>query len=281
MSNVKSIIVDVGELPTKDPVLKPNILELFSLKGKVASITGSSQGIGYAIAESFAQAGADIALWYNSTPADELAASLSSKYGVTVRAYKCPIDDFSEVHKTINKQVEDFGRIDVFVANAGVAWSKGEILGMSDDEGQREWRKIWSLDVDAVYYCAKSVGEVFKKQGYGSFIATASMSGHIVNFPQMQSPYNAAKAAVLHLMKSFAIEWAGFARVNTVSPGYIKTEMTKSIPLETRAHWWPIIPMGREGLPQELAGAYLYLASDASTYTTGSDIKVDGGYCAV
>ena len=106
------------------------------------------------------------------------------------------------------------------------------------------------------------------------------MSGHIVNVPQMQAPYNAAKAGVLHLGKSLAIEWAPFARVNTISPGYIATEISDFVPAEVKAKWWQLIPLGREALAQELVGAYLYFASDASTYTTGSDLLVDGGYSA-
>jgi sorbose reductase len=107
------------------------------------------------------------------------------------------------------------------------------------------------------------------------------MSGHIVNVPNYQTCYNVAKAGCLHLGKSLAVEWAGFARVNTVSPGYVDSGLSDFLPYETRAKWWSLIPLGREALPQELVGAYLYLASDASTYTTGSDIRIDGGYCSV
>ncbi|KAF5210168.1 hypothetical protein E0198_003034 [Clavispora lusitaniae] len=110
---------------------------------------------------------------------------------------------------------------------------------------------------------------------------TASMSGHIVNVPNYQTCYNASKAAVLHMSKSLAVEFAGFARVNTVSPGYTDTPLSDFVPTSQRAKWWGLTPMGREALPTELAGAYLYLASDLSTFTTGTDIRVDGGYCSV
>jgi sorbose reductase len=102
------------------------------------------------------------------------------------------------------------------------------------------------------------------------------MSGHIVNIPQAQAVYNAAKSAVIHFCKSLAVEWAGFARVNTVSPGYIATEISGFVPAETKKIWHQKTPMGREGLANELKGAYLYFASDASTYTTGSDLICDG-----
>lgn len=276
----KSYIKDVGDLPTQLPdVASSSIMDMFSLKGKVASVTGSSAGIGYAVAEAFAQAGADVAIWYNNRPADDKAKLLAEKYNVKAAAYKCPIDDSEAVKNTIEQIEKDFGTIDIFVANAGVAWTTGSI--MDEESTEEEYRKVMSCNVDGVYYCAKNVGKIFKKNKKGSFIITASMSAHIVNYPQIQSPYNASKAAVLHLAKSLAVEFAGFARVNTVSPGYILTELTDFIEEDLKAKWWSIIPMGREGLPKELAGAYLYLASDASSYTTGSDIVVDGGYTIV
>lgn len=271
----------IGLLPRPDPVLAPNVLDLFSLKDKVASITGSATGIGYCVAEAYAQAGADICLWYydkftSTEEALEKAARLSRTYSVRVKAYLCEITDLAAVATTIKQQVEDFGTIDVFVANAGIPWTKGPLVEADDDEA---WHRVVSVDLDGVYYCAKNVGKVFKEKGRGSFIVTASMSGHIVNVPQLQAPYNAVKAGCLHLAKLLAVEWAGFARVNLVSPGYMKTEISDFLPNEIRSHWWSLTPLGREGMPRELVGAYLYLASDASTFTTGSDIRVDGGYC--
>ncbi|WPK26409.1 hypothetical protein PUMCH_003762 [Australozyma saopauloensis] len=268
---------EIGPLPAKGPKTGKTIQELFSLKGKVASVTGSSSGIGWAVAEAYAQSGADVAIWYNSTPAEEKAKQLADKYGVRAKAYKCNISDYELVTKTINQIEEDFGALDVFVANAGVPWTSGK---SHEVEGLGDWQKIIDLDLSGVYYCAKAVGPIFKKNGHGSFIITASMSGHIVNVPQLQAPYNAAKAACIHLAKSLAVEWAPFARVNSVSPGYILTDISEFCPDEMKGRWHSLIPLGREGETQELVGAYVYLASDASTYTTGTDLLVDGGYCA-
>ncbi|CUM64588.1 uncharacterized protein PRCAT00002196001 [Priceomyces carsonii] len=266
----------VGSLPTKPPSLSHKVLDLFSLKGKVASVTGSSGGIGYAVAEAYALAGADVAIWYNSRPAEDKAKAISEKHGVKCKAYKCNISDAEEVERVVNQIEKDFGTIDIFVANAGIPWTDGPCI---DVEGLDSWKKVIDLDFNGVFYCAKAAGRIFKKHGKGSLVITASMSGHIVNVPQLQAPYNAAKAACLHLGKSLAVEWAPFARVNTISPGYIATEISDFVPQEMKEKWWSLIPLGREGLPEELVGAYLYLASDASTYTTGSDIIVDGGYC--
>jgi len=156
------------------------------------------------------------------------------------------------------------------------------------------YHKVISTDLDSVFYCARAAGEIWRKQytsgglsstgeklqNYtgGSFISTSSMSGHIVNIPNFQSAYNAAKAGVRHLTSSLAVEWVRFARANSVSPGYMATEISDFVPPETKAIWRQHIPMGREGEARELKGAYLYLASAASSYTTGSDLVVDGGY---
>ncbi|OBA24483.1 NAD(P)-binding protein [Metschnikowia bicuspidata var. bicuspidata NRRL YB-4993] len=276
MVNESVINKDLGALPTKGPQTGRHINDLFSLKGKVASITGSSGGIGWAVAEAYAQSGADVAIWYNSKPAEDKAAYLEKTYGVKAKAYKCNVSSFEDVQKTILSIEKEFGGLDIFVANAGVPWTAGK--SVEAENPIEEWSKVIDLDLSAVYYCATVAGKIFKKNGKGSFIITASMSGHIVNVPQLQAPYNAAKAACIHLSKSLAVEWAAFARVNSVSPGYIRTEISDFVPDDIKGRWHSLTPLGREGETQELVGAYVYLASDASTYTTGTDILVDGGY---
>lgn len=152
-------------------------------------------------------------------------------------------------------------------ANAGVI-----------DSSSKEWDHVVQVDLSGVAYCAKAVGTHFKKQGHGSFVITASMSGHIVNYPQEQTSYNVAKAGCIHLAKSLANEWRDFARVNSISPGYIDTGLSDFIDTKTQDLWRSFIPLGRNGDAKELKGAYVYLISDASTYTTGADIVIDGGY---
>ncbi|CAI5759370.1 unnamed protein product [Candida verbasci] len=267
---------EVGPLPTKEPKIPNNILDAFSLKGKVASVTGSSGGIGWAVAEGYAQAGADVCIWYNSHPADDKAEYLEKTYGIKSKAYKCNINDPKLVEAVIFQQEKDFGKIDIFVANAGIAWTWGPEINVNDDF--EKWRKVVDLDLNAVYYCAHAIGKIFREQGHGSLVITSSMSASIVNIPQMQAAYNAAKAGVKHLSKSLAVEWAAFARVNSVSPGYIATHLSAFAEPEVKNKWLQLIPLGREANPKELVGAYLYLASDASTYTTGCDLAVDGGY---
>ncbi|CEP60966.1 SDR family oxidoreductase LALA0_S02e03730g [Lachancea lanzarotensis] len=272
------------EVPRPAPKLPKNVKDMFSLKGKVACISGASSGIGGAVAVAFAQAGADIAVWYNSHDGlIETAKELAKEYKVKAIAYKCPVTDEKKVYDTIQQVLKDFGgKIDVFVANAGIAGSSGSLVEAEErGEASEEWDRILQTNFQGVYYCSKFIGSVFKKQGHGSLIATASMSGHIVNVPQLQTCYNATKAGVIHMAKSLAVEWASYARVNTVSPGYITTPISGFAADKIKERWLELTPLGREGLPEELVGAYLYLASDASTFTTGSDIIVDGGYCCI
>ncbi|ODM15373.1 hypothetical protein SI65_09314 [Aspergillus cristatus] len=267
------------------PPAHQSLMGLFSLKGKTAIVTGAGAGIGLAVAQGFAEAGANVALWYNSNQKTaERAAEIESKYGVQCKAYQVDIKDPQAVENAVNLVVKEFnGRLDIMVANSGIPWTQGPMVDSEVDH----YSNVVKTDLDGTFYCAKAAAAQWRKQKkegniegfrYGSFIATASMSGHIVNIPQLQAAYNAAKAGVIHLCKSLAVEWVQFARANSVSPGYIATEISSFVAEDTKNIWKDKIPMGREGEAQELKGAYLYLASDASSYTTGADILVDGGY---
>ncbi|KAJ4863807.1 hypothetical protein V8C43DRAFT_271925 [Trichoderma afarasin] len=267
------------------------VLPLFSLKGRTAIVSGAGAGIGLAVAEAFAEAGANVAIWYNSNKqAVTSAENIAKTYGVKSKAYQVNVTSAEDVDKAITEIVKEFnGRLDIFVANSGIPWTEGAFIDGSVETA----RNVMAINVDGVMWCAKSAGAHFRRQKEqgttidgkplenfiaGSFIATASMSGSIVNIPQLQAVYNSSKAAVIHFCKSLAVEWTGFARVNTVSPGYILTEISTFCSPETKNIWKGKIVMGREGQTGELKGAYLYLASDASSYTTGLDMIVDGGY---
>lgn len=258
--------------PKAVPNIPENVLEQFRMKGRVVVVNGASDGIGYAVAEAMAEAGADVAMWYNTNNAAiEKGKALSSKHNVKTQAYQVEVTDFQAVQNAVKQVVSDFGKLDVFVANAGTAISK-PIL----EQTIEEYRTQMSVNVDGVFYCAKSAGEVFKKQGSGNLIITSSISAHIVNVPVDQPVYNATKAAVTHLGKSLAREWREFARVNIVSPGFFDTKMGASPRVINEG--LRMTPLGRQGHVKEIKGLFLYLASDASTYTTGSDILIDGGY---
>ncbi|KAF4124851.1 sorbose reductase [Geosmithia morbida] len=253
------------------------LLDLFSLKGKVVVVTGASgsRGMGIEAARGCAELGADVAITYSSRKegAEKNIQELTKEYGVKAKAYKLNVTDYNDVEKVINQIVSDFGKIDGFVANAGATADTGVVDGTA-----AAWDHVIQIDLNGTAYCAKAVGAHFKKQGHGSFVITASMSGHIVNYPQEQTSYNVAKAGCIHLARSLANEWRGFARVNSISPGYIDTGLSDFIDKETQELWRSMIPLGRNGDAKELKGAYVYLLSDASTYTTGADIVIDGGY---
>ncbi|RLV90183.1 putative NADP-dependent mannitol dehydrogenase [Spathaspora sp. JA1] len=265
-------------IPTKPERLTSNIASRFLLTDKVTVITGGSGAIGGAIAEGYAQSGAHVIILDYATD-DGLCHRLSTTYNIKSKFYKVDITNHVQVEAVVNSIVDEFGTIDVFVANAGIAWYTGSIL--NEDSTVEKWKRVFDVNVHGVFYCAKYVGAVFKRQGKGSFIITASMSAHINNVPNYQTCYNSSKAAVLHMARGLAVEFSGFARVNSVSPGYTNTKLSEPIPREQRAKWWALTPKGREAETDELVGAYIYLASDASSFTTGADIKVDGGYCAV
>jgi len=262
------------EVPKAD-----SLLEMFSLKGKVVIVTGASgpRGMGIEAARGCAEMGADVAITYASRPegGEKNAKELAAKYGTKVKAYKLDIGSYESVQKLVADVIKDFGKIDGFVANAGRTADSGILDGTTE-----AWHEVIQTDLNGTFYCAKAVGAHFKERGTGSFVITASMSGHIANFPQEQTSYNVAKAGCIHMARSLANEWRDFARVNSVSPGYIDTGLSDFVAKETQDLWKSMIPMGRNGDAKELKGAYVYLISDASTYTTGTDILVDGGYCA-
>lgn len=201
------------------------------------------------------------------------------------------VSDPEAVQKTIANVVKDFGRIDVFIANAGTfilhlkrKKKKKKTLMKSGmaiskpilEQTLPEYKKQLSVNVDGIVYCAKYAGEVFARQNSGNLIITSSMSAHIVNVPTDQPIYNGTKAFVTHFGKSLAREWREFARVNIVSPGFFDTKMGASPLAVNEAYRMAVL--GRQGHTKEIKGLYLYLASEASSYMTGSDVLIDGGY---
>ncbi|KAI4165856.1 MAG: hypothetical protein LQ342_000287 [Letrouitia transgressa] len=255
-----------------------SLTDLFSLKGKVVVVTGASgaKGMGIEAARGCAEMGADVAVTYATRPegGEKNAKELSEKYGIKSKAYKCNVSDYDNVAKLVSDVIKDFGKIDAFVANAGRTANSGILDGTVED-----WNEVIETDLTGTFHCAKAIGHHFKERGTGSLVITASMSGHIANYPQEQTSYNVAKAGCLHLTRSLANEWRDFARVNSISPGYIDTGLSDFVAQDIQNLWKSMIPMGRDGEAKELKGAYVYLVSDASTYTTGADIVIDGGYC--
>jgi len=224
-----------------------------------------------------ADAGADIII-LDLNDASAVAASIAEEYGVRAKAYVCDVTEQETVESVVAQAAGAMGTLDILFNNAGIVSHKFVL-----DLLPGEWEKIINVNLNGVYYVAKAFANYLVANGKGgSIINTASMSGTIVNVPQEQASYNTSKAAVVHLTKSFAVELAPKGiRVNCISPGYIATEMLEFIRQDWKDYWTSIIPYRRLGTPEELAGAVIYLASDASTYTTGSDIIIDGGFTIV
>ncbi len=251
--------------------------DIFSLKGKVAVITGGYRGIGKSVATYLADAGADIVLW-DLNDATEVAAKIGEEYGVRACAFVCDVTNPEQVADTVNKSAAAMGTLDILFNNAGIG-PHTPALEITPDG----WKKVLDVNVNGVFYVATSFAKYLISQNKGgSIINTASMSGLIVNIPQSHTHYNSSKAAVIQMTKSLAVEWADKnIRVNSISPGYIATDMIKEVRQDWKDAWVSKIPFGRMGKPEELGGAVIYLASDASTYTSGSNIVIDGCYTVV
>lgn len=248
--------------------------ELFSLKGKVAIVTGGGTGIGQVVALGMAKAGAEVVILSRSN-ADETIKLISDNGGKCYHI-KCDVTNEKNVDDALKEILNKSNSIDVLFNNAGICIHKSTI-----ESSIEEFRKVIDVNLTGQFIMARAVGKIMlDRKINGSIINMASMSGTIVNIPQWQCSYNASKAGVIHMTKSLAMEWAETGiRVNIISPGYIATPMSVDTPKELKDAWMPLIPMHRMGKPEELIPPILYLASNASGYTTGSDVIVDGGYC--
>jgi len=253
------------------------VMDLFSLKNKVTVVTGGTQGIGKVVAAYLADAGSDIVIFDLVDPS-KVAAEIAEKYGVRTDAYICDVTNPKQVAECIGKAAEKMGTLDYLFNNAGICTHK-DVLDCEPED----WQKVINVNLNGVYYMAQAFGKYLVDHNKkGNIVNVASMSGTIVNIPQGQASYNASKAAVAHLTKSLAVEWAlKGIRVNSISPGYIKTEMTGNVRQDWQDLWIKSIPFGRMGAPEELAGAVIYLLSEASTYTSGHDMIIDGGFTIV
>ncbi len=259
--------------------MSKNIMDKFRLDGKVAVVTGGGRGLGKEMARGLAEAGADIAIPDIQEDLAERSASDLEKIGVETLPIQADVTEVESVVNMVERVVEKFGKIDILVNNAGICKNIA-----AEEMDKNDWDQVIDVNLNGVFLCAREVGKHMIERGEGgSIINISSMSGFIVNYPQPQASYNASKAGVTMITKSLASEWAEHGiRVNQIAPGYMATEMTKkyksSHPEEAEEYWVKPTPMERLGEPEELSGAAVYLASDASTFTTGSTITIDGGY---
>jgi NAD(P)-dependent dehydrogenase (short-subunit alcohol dehydrogenase family) len=253
-----------------------SILEKFKMDGRKAYVTGAARGIGKTVATALCEAGADVAFVdINADAAVHAAEEAARQTGAKTIAVSADISKPDQVDKMFETIVSAFGTLDACFNNAGVCNADMP----AEDLPYEVINEIMQINVIGTYMCCQRAAKIMIPKRKGAILNMASMSAHIVNIPQKTSQYAVAKAGVVTLSKNLAAEWAPYnVRVNSLSPGYTLTELARQFSDEQINTWKKLIPMDRLQDPEELAGIVVYALSDASTYTTGADFAVDGGY---
>ncbi len=246
--------------------------DLFSLKGKVALFTGGNRGLGKAMAIALARAGADVAIVARKT--DQAVIDEITACGVRGKFFEFDLGNIEGIPELVANVKKEFGHIDILVNNAGV-----QSRHKSVEFPKKDWDFVLNVNMNAVFFMCQEVGKLMLEQGRGKIINISSLLAFQggITVPA----YAASKGAVAQFSKSLANEWAGQGiNVNCIAPGYMATEMnTALIADETRStQILARIPAGRWGKPEDMAGAAVFLASNASDYVNGSTIVVDGGW---
>ena len=250
------------------------VLDTFSLAGRTALVTGATRGLGRAFARALAEAGADVVVHgRDPAAAGEVKAEIEA-LGRAAHVVLGELTDRAAVDAVTTEAVARAGAIDVLVNNAGTCIHKSA-LDVTDDE----WASVIDTNLTALWRMSQAVGAHMIERGRGSIVNVGSISGMIVNRPQMQPAYNASKAAVHQLTKSLAAEWAPHGvRVNAVAPGYVKTDMAPVDEPQYRRYWIEDAAQQRYAAPDEISPSVLFLASDAASFMSGTILVIDGGY---
>ena len=252
-------------------------LEKYDLKGRNAVVTGGGRAIGLACSTALAEAGAHVVIADRDGNVCEEGKAELARLGCSADAIVLDVTDPDAVNAAADSLNAKFGAIDILVNNAGIARSGVAAEDVTDEH----WLDVINVNLNGVFWCARAFGRAMLARQRGVIVNTGSMSGFISNKPQKQSFYNASKAAVHHLTRSLAGEWADRGvRVNAVAPTYIDTPLTRfgMEDPELNRIWLDMTPMHRVGQPHEIASVVLFLASDASSLMTGSIVLADGGY---
>lgn len=248
----------------------------FDLTGKVALVTGGSRGIGRGIALGLANAGADVAICSRVEETVKNTATEIENLGRKSLPIKADVAKVADINAMVAKVMDEFGHIDILVNVAGL-----NIRMPAVQYTEEQWDVILDANLKGTFFCCQAVGKVMIEQNKGKIINIGSLTSSI-GLPAI-APYSASKGGVLQLTKSLAIEWAAHnINVNCIGPGFYRTDLTQN--LFNRPEWseklLTMIPMNKPGMPEDLIGTAVFLASDASDYMTGQIIYVDGGFLA-
>ena len=251
-------------------------LNKVELKSKVSVVTGGAGGIGEEICKALLDAGSKVILADIDEKKSIKIVKKLSKKNKNIFYYNLNALSEESIFDLKKIIIKKFKKIDVLINAIGICKNKDAVK-----VSNKEWDEVLNINVNSMFYLCREFGKVFIKQKYGSIVNVGSNSGIIVDKPQPQASYNASKAAVHQLTKSLACEWAKYnIRVNAIAPGYVATKMTllgRSKP-DWFKYWIEMTPMKRLAKPSEIASSVLFLASDSSSYCTGSILSVDGGY---
>jgi len=240
------------------------------LKNKIALITGGANGIGLATTERFAREGAKIILWDVSDKGNDVADRLRED-GHEIIFQKVSVTNMDEVQSSVVGAKEQFGRIDILINNAGITRDR-TLLNMTN----QEWDDVISVNLTGVFNCTRAVAPIMKEQNYGRIVSASSNVAIRGNFGQTN--YVATKSAIIGMTKVWAMELGRYnITVNCIAPGYITTAMTEAMPEKVRTESIPLIPLGKWGVPDDIANGYLYLASDEASFVSGICLTIDGG----
>lgn len=255
------------------------VLDLFSLQGKTAIVTGGGRGLGAQIAQGFAEAGANVVLCSRKVEACEEMATQLAQLGVQTLALACDVTKPEEIAHVVSKTLETFGKIDILVNNSGASWGAPAV-----DMPYEAWQKVFDVNVNGTFLMSQAVGKVMLAQKAGKIINIASIAGLGGTLPDFMDTigYNASKGAVITLTKDLAVKWGpSGVNINAIAPGFFPTKMSNVLIERGQDYLMGATPLKRLGAENDLKGVALFLAAAASDYITGEIIVVDGGMSVI